>query len=303
MFHAEETLYEFVLCACTDLEQQCWKSELESSSARQLHRTDRNDSGPSPKPDFFHFNMEPLVDERRLEGRIRDENAINTFRERTLTTRAMRITIRNTHVPLKTDMIGTQNSAFATHDRSNNHVSQALPTLAPDKNFRVRMEQALSGVWTRDTLPFPAMSASRSGQIFRASTSIMRRLSKASITSSPSKRSASQRSHASTVRSYHDLGLEDPFVEAATVEGAEADEQEGTAEVTLGLQCGLDANVSRKISFSDALTRPKLQTTEDDGSETNTVIGAKNGSDGDVKPKKSKSLLKVSKERLQAWLV
>ena len=66
------------------------------------------------------------------------------------------------------------------------------PILAPRRLDRVRMEHDLSKVWTKDLLPFPGMGGTRGEHIIRASaSSVMRKLSKASVTSGFSKRSAS----------------------------------------------------------------------------------------------------------------
>ncbi len=68
-----------------------------------------------------------------------------------------------------------------------------IPVLAPSRGERARLEALLSDVWTRDILPFPGITArSRSEHLVRASaSSVMRKLSVVSITSSFTKRSAS----------------------------------------------------------------------------------------------------------------
>lgn len=68
-----------------------------------------------------------------------------------------------------------------------------IPALAPSRGERARLEALLSDVWSREVLPFPGMTnRSRSEHIVRASASSMiRKLSVASIASSFTKRSAS----------------------------------------------------------------------------------------------------------------
>lgn len=67
--------------------------------------------------------------------------------------------------------------------------------LAPKRVERLRMEYALTDVWTRDVLPFPGMSPNRGEHLIRTSaSSMMRKLSRASITSSFTKRSTSNAS-------------------------------------------------------------------------------------------------------------
>lgn len=65
--------------------------------------------------------------------------------------------------------------------------------LAPSRGERARLEALLSDVWTKDVLPFPGITTrSRSEQLVRASaSSMMRKLSVVSITSSFTRRSSS----------------------------------------------------------------------------------------------------------------
>ncbi|KAL8665595.1 MAG: hypothetical protein Q9202_002099 [Teloschistes flavicans] len=72
-----------------------------------------------------------------------------------------------------------------------------VPILAPKRADRSRMESALADVWSRDQLPFPGMSSNRDHAIRASASSMMRRISRASISSSFSKKSASTTSFAS----------------------------------------------------------------------------------------------------------
>jgi hypothetical protein len=71
-----------------------------------------------------------------------------------------------------------------------------IPILAPPRGERARLEALLSDVWTHDVLPFPGITArSRGEYLVKASaTSMMRKLSVASITGSFGRRSHSQSS-------------------------------------------------------------------------------------------------------------
>ncbi|KAH8657466.1 hypothetical protein BGZ60DRAFT_493684 [Tricladium varicosporioides] len=68
-----------------------------------------------------------------------------------------------------------------------------IPVLAPARAERIRLETLLADVWTREVLPYPGMSGrARSEHLVRASaSSMMRKLSVASITSNFTKRSGS----------------------------------------------------------------------------------------------------------------
>lgn len=77
--------------------------------------------------------------------------------------------------------------------RSQSHLSAShIPTLAPRRAERVRLETALEDVWTKDVLPFPGMSNRRvENQIRASANSVMRKLSMVSIASNFSRRSPS----------------------------------------------------------------------------------------------------------------
>jgi hypothetical protein len=77
--------------------------------------------------------------------------------------------------------------------RSKSYMSSThLPTLAPRRSERVRLESILADVWSRHSLPYPGMAMRRPENAIRASAnSVMRKLSMASIASNFSKRSAS----------------------------------------------------------------------------------------------------------------
>jgi hypothetical protein len=77
--------------------------------------------------------------------------------------------------------------------RSQSHMSaNHIPTLAPRRAERLRLEAALEDVWTKDILPYPGMGNRRMENQIRASAnSVMRKLSMASIASNFSRRSPS----------------------------------------------------------------------------------------------------------------
>ena len=86
-------------------------------------------------------------------------------------------------------------AAFAPHlvTRSQSHMSvNHVPTLAPRRSERLRLETALEDVWTKDILPWPGFGNRRMENQIRASAnSVMRKLSMASIASNFSRRSPS----------------------------------------------------------------------------------------------------------------
>lgn len=77
--------------------------------------------------------------------------------------------------------------------------STHVPTLAPRRGERIRLEAALEEVWTKDMLPYPGMSNRRvENQIRASANSVMRKLSMASIASNFSRRSPSFSSMSNT---------------------------------------------------------------------------------------------------------
>lgn len=86
-------------------------------------------------------------------------------------------------------------AANASMNRSQSLLTthQRIPILAPSRAERARLEALLADVWSRDILPFPGMTTrSRSEHLVRTSaSSMMRRLSVASITGSFGRRPGS----------------------------------------------------------------------------------------------------------------
>ena len=85
-----------------------------------------------------------------------------------------------------------QSMASATVNRSQSLLTtKRIPVLAPFRGERIRLEGLLADVWTRDVLPFPGMVGRSRGDVRTSASSIMRKLSVASITSNFSRRSSS----------------------------------------------------------------------------------------------------------------
>ena len=72
--------------------------------------------------------------------------------------------------------------------------TKRIPVLAPLRGERIRLEGLLADVWTREVLPFPGMVCRARGDVRTSASSIIRKLSVASIASNFSKRSSSMAS-------------------------------------------------------------------------------------------------------------
>jgi hypothetical protein len=91
------------------------------------------------------------------------------------------VIIRNTHSPL--DNQDSRLSRGGSVNRSQSLMNTIrIVVLSPKRSERVRLENSLRDVWTRETLPFPGMVMSRGGHIIRASAgSLVRKLSQVSM--------------------------------------------------------------------------------------------------------------------------
>lgn len=106
-------------------------------------------------------------------------------------TNLSQVIIKNTQAQRIPDSPPTFSPGIVT--RSQSHMSaNHVPTLAPRRVERTRLESVLEDVWTKDTLPFPGMPNRRvENQIRASANSVMRKLSMASIASNFSRRSPS----------------------------------------------------------------------------------------------------------------
>jgi len=87
--------------------------------------------------------------------------------------------------------MGHSASSAAVNRSQSLLITKRIPVLAPFRGERIRLEGLLADVWTRDVLPFPGMVGRSRGDVRTSASSIMRKLSVASIASNFSKRSSS----------------------------------------------------------------------------------------------------------------
>jgi hypothetical protein len=121
------------------------------------------------------------------------------------------VILKNTSVVCDATPSSSSSSSTASINRSMSLLTtnNRIPILAPPRGERARLEALLSDVWTRDVLPFPGITArSRSEYLVKASaTSMMRKLSVASITGSFGRRSHSAASWRGTEHNDNPVGL------------------------------------------------------------------------------------------------
>ncbi|MCJ1469436.1 hypothetical protein MMC07_008069 [Pseudocyphellaria aurata] len=194
VFESNQQLYELILCACSAREEEQWKSSLleYSSKEGQIQKEDQATLAP-----LFYI----LLPDIRSLGHIFGVPGTLTRRisiQRAATvnprTNACQVIIKNTNA--LRDSNDSQTSAPDSLSRSHSLLStNRILVLAPKRAERLRMEYALTEVWTRDLLPFPGMSPNRGEHLIRTSaSSMMRKLSRATMANSFTKRSTSNAS-------------------------------------------------------------------------------------------------------------
>ncbi|KAI9806399.1 MAG: hypothetical protein M1833_003586 [Piccolia ochrophora] len=193
LFESDHQLYEMLFCACSAEEETAWTSTLKERAAAECGS---NSMEFQQSSNFLalSFDIKPLADALGQCGAV--VRHLVTYSDATATSHAGRsqVIIRNTFVPK--DGQGPVQAPLQAVNRSQSLLStQRTPVLAPKRTRRIQLENILSDVWTRDVLPYPGMGSKRNDHPLRASaTLMMRKLSKASIASTFSRRSTSNAS-------------------------------------------------------------------------------------------------------------
>ncbi|KAJ4414914.1 hypothetical protein N0V85_002939 [Neurospora sp. IMI 360204] len=186
VFLCDHQLYEIILTACTPKEETEWRTHLGNQQT-----TEGQDQMQPATFSSLSLNIKTLGAVFRKPGTI--ARKISIHRATTVGPKSplCQVILKNTSVIKDAPASGTSSSI--SRSQSLLTTNTRLPVLAPSREERARLEALLSDVWTRDILPFPGITArSRSEQLVRASaSSMMRKLSVVSITSSFTKRSAS----------------------------------------------------------------------------------------------------------------
>jgi hypothetical protein len=199
VFDVDRKQYEVLFSACSEAEEDVWKRNMRAriSNEKMEHAEGRS---AVPLPAFVHPDIRPLG--CSYSTIFSFPRRLSIQRAVTMGTKAstQQVIIKNTEAQRysnahKGDMLNINGStATLPVTRSQSHNSSShIPTLAPRRSDRVKLESLLVDIWTKPAIPYPGMSGkSRSENSIRASAnSVMRKLSMASIASNFSKRSAS----------------------------------------------------------------------------------------------------------------
>jgi hypothetical protein len=191
IFESDHRLFELILSACSAKEEETWRASLAERSA--VETRDCFDGEPR-SPDIFDslsVDIRPLGSVFGQLGTL--ARRISLHRAGTIGPKASisQVVIRNTHALRDGQDPTVPTPPPINRSYSTIHTSR-IQIISPKRSERARLESALADVWTRDMIPYPGMNAKRGDHTIRASaTSMIRKLSMASITGSFGRRSAS----------------------------------------------------------------------------------------------------------------
>ncbi|KAL8704579.1 MAG: hypothetical protein Q9201_002271 [Fulgogasparrea decipioides] len=179
-----------------DFEQEAWTGAIVQQAEKATHGRQEERSISVPSYGLLTLNLNSLGPIFGIPGSL--TRRVSAQRAATVHSRTngAQVIIHNT-TPGKRNR-EAPDTVFSSIGRSKSVMSAShVPILAPKRTERSRMESSLADVWTRDRLPFPGMNTHRDHVIRASASSMMRRISRASISSTFSKRSASTTSFSS----------------------------------------------------------------------------------------------------------
>ena len=190
MFEFDQQLYEVIFCACTSREEQQWRNDLHERS-RESEDDIKQGSLPDSGLSMLSLDLKTLGFVFGQPGTLTRRQSIQ--RASTVNSRknGHQVIIKNTSSLKESgeppapepECLSRSQSLLSTH---------RIPILAPKRAERQRLETAMADVWTRDRLPFPGMTGNRGSYLIqRSATSVMRKISKASMTTTSTKRTVS----------------------------------------------------------------------------------------------------------------
>lgn len=190
MFEFDQQLYEMIFCACTSREEQQWRNGLHERSRESEDEIEKG-SWPTSGQTVLSLDIKTLGFVFGQPGTLTRRQSIQ--RAATVNSRrsAHQVIIKNTNSLKESgespapepECLSRSQSLLSTH---------RIPILTPKRAERQRIENAMADVWTRDRLPFPGMTGNRGSYLIqRSATSVMRKISKASMTTTSTKRTVS----------------------------------------------------------------------------------------------------------------
>ena len=184
IFECDYELYEIILTACSSTEADEWCARLKRKTR------DGVESSESSLFSSQDLNMKSLGTIYGKKGTIARRVSIHRAITVTPKTPMCQVVVKNTSAVR--DRLGNSSSTLAINrSQSLLTTNTRIPVLAPARAERARLELLLSDVWSREILPFPGITnRPRNEHLVRAS-SVMRKISIASLTGPFHKRTGS----------------------------------------------------------------------------------------------------------------
>ncbi|KAI9677185.1 MAG: hypothetical protein M1829_002759 [Trizodia sp. TS-e1964] len=241
IFESDHHLYEMIFSACSAQEEAIWKGLISERACAHISDSVNSRLSWLNPPLGLAIDIKPIGQVFGQIGTLARRISVHRAATFGPKTSLSHVVIRNTHA-LKDAQDAPSPLASQTISRSQSLLStNRLPILAPKRSERVRLEVALADVWTKDELPFPGMCPRRGEHHIRASaSSMMRKLSMATITTSFSKRTPSYASISSVRHA-------DQETEETQTDGSPTDESaKSLEEVKYTLEETCPLKVSKK---------------------------------------------------------
>lgn len=171
------------MCACSQDEEEKWNAQIARLVFKEDESFYKEERDRGSQYSSLNLNIAPIGNAfllRRLS--IQRRAAIGAR------SGPKQVIIRNTH-SLK-EHVEDQTSILALK-RSQSLITEMghSAILMPRRSDRMRVEQQMFDVWSKEFLSYPAMSDSRDRSIRRSASNAMRKLSRGSLTGSLGKRS------------------------------------------------------------------------------------------------------------------
>ncbi|KAJ8129121.1 hypothetical protein O1611_g4512 [Lasiodiplodia mahajangana] len=186
VFECDHQLYEMIMTACSQKEEMEWRTRL--CNIRQFDSHEQSDPAVYSRN---YLNIKSLGTVFRKPGSV--ARRLSIHRATTIGPKSplCQVVLKNTS-SIK-DTTSTNLPSPINRSQSLLTTNSRIPVLAPPRAERAHLEILLADVWSRKVLPYPGItSRSRNEHRVRSSAStMMRKLSSASLTNPFTKRSTS----------------------------------------------------------------------------------------------------------------
>lgn len=191
LFESSGKVFELIFAACSATEERVWRDQLSGRIAVETkHITEEHCAAVELSS--------PLTNDLKSTGKAYGKaggfiRGLSLRRTATLgpLSDPNQVIIKNTEA-LRDESANSSTSSLPIPRSQSVTTPSHVPTLAPMRQERMKVESMLVDVWTKDTIPFPGMGTRRSKDSIRdTANDLIRKLSMASIASNFSKRTVS----------------------------------------------------------------------------------------------------------------